>query len=1124
MNQEKKLFRISQLLSRFRDQVTILNSNGEFSINIHAENILIKILNLLYNCELVNVNYHENKNYPSIDLRDEKNKKAFQITATSSFEKVKHTLKKYKEMEMYKNFSELYIFIITDKNKSYDQDKINEITEERFVFENKNVIDRGSIYKRLNEINDLDIISKILELLEQQFADENKQDKWDKYCEGLEAYDQYMIEMHKHLDIRGFSPRIDSRQVKIGLENIFIQLNLLQERSQLKDEHEDYFDKDNLQQTKLEEIIEGQSRIIILGDPGSGKTTLLKHLAYIICKNRKLNTSYTDLIPVCVRCVDYSKYYEKYQKSIAEYLVDHLDKKYQILFLNGLVQGNLILLFDGLDEINNIKLRHDIVRQIDSFIAQHTKIKIVATSRTVGYQETRLSGHFAHYEVQDFDKNQIMEFAKNWYLTIAEDSDKDIKNANERAMNLIKSISRNVSVLRLAKNPLLVTIIALIDYQGTSLPEKRSELYQIATYTFLENWVNQRRNARKITFDKRGLIEILSPIAFYMHTNCSNGLIEEESFNKLLTESYKSIFPYVLQKEMQKDIRDIIDFIREDAGFIFEKGRDVNSNPLFGFVHLTFQEYFASIEFATKWKEGIFEKSLSDYIFSSNWHEIILLSASQFRLSDQPRIGRQKASEFISDIYSVDDNFPEMNRPLKLIMNVLLDEVEIMPDLFNNIINRIFDIIKISINEPINKYKSIGNLKYLLGDLLETRVYGKFVLEKILTEIRLSSDYKMINELVDIINISSKIDYVQNSLIEILKGDNVMLKKILFENNTVWPIREITKNEVFKKEIIKYVNSSEFISEYGGIPTQYIYSFVKEESQHFLSEQNKEENDDRTELIREIILALKKIDNLEIRQDLANEVLRSVSFGKSNNLIEYRNTLIEELPEIKTEEIDKYIKRHVKEEAMNLSGEKIATINNACCYKSLQNELIFCDNNFNAIARVKYPINQNKKELVNLFQHDLDEIVKFLNLISPIVLYKKDEFRITSSDDLELYLKYRNKLSYNVKLENEIGILLNFIFALPFNEDIIRTYFEPIIQLRYGFYKETKMDSKNGIFIKRIKESTLELYQKFYIIYLVGERNDYLEYIEPTIELFRNSTDIAIRNKLYELLSKVMAN
>ena len=65
MNQQKLLFRISQLLSRFTEQVKILNSNGEFSINIHAENILINILNIIYDCNLKNINYEEGKTYQS---------------------------------------------------------------------------------------------------------------------------------------------------------------------------------------------------------------------------------------------------------------------------------------------------------------------------------------------------------------------------------------------------------------------------------------------------------------------------------------------------------------------------------------------------------------------------------------------------------------------------------------------------------------------------------------------------------------------------------------------------------------------------------------------------------------------------------------------------------------------------------------------------------------------------------------------------------------------------------------------------------------------------------------------------------------------------------------------------
>ena len=102
MNQQAKLFRISQLLSRFSEQVKILNINGEFSINIHAENILIKLFNTLYNCNLKNVNYEENKVYPSIDLRDYESRIAVQVTATSKLEKIKHSLSEFIDNDLYK--------------------------------------------------------------------------------------------------------------------------------------------------------------------------------------------------------------------------------------------------------------------------------------------------------------------------------------------------------------------------------------------------------------------------------------------------------------------------------------------------------------------------------------------------------------------------------------------------------------------------------------------------------------------------------------------------------------------------------------------------------------------------------------------------------------------------------------------------------------------------------------------------------------------------------------------------------------------------------------------------------------------------------------------------------------
>ena len=98
MYQEDVMRRIRTFLARFQAEVEIDNSNGEFSINIHAENVLLKVLNAAYGLNLENVNYVEGKTYAGIDLRDNANRVAFQITSTGTVEKVVHTLKEWIKM------------------------------------------------------------------------------------------------------------------------------------------------------------------------------------------------------------------------------------------------------------------------------------------------------------------------------------------------------------------------------------------------------------------------------------------------------------------------------------------------------------------------------------------------------------------------------------------------------------------------------------------------------------------------------------------------------------------------------------------------------------------------------------------------------------------------------------------------------------------------------------------------------------------------------------------------------------------------------------------------------------------------------------------------------------------
>lgn len=181
MQQQELLLSISKYLSRFREQVKTLNRNGEFSINIHAENVLIGILNIVFDVDLENVNYSEGKNYDTIDLRDKNGNLAIQITATSSITKIKDTLTGYLAKEHYKKFKKLKVLILTGRQDKYSQDAFDKISQHFYHFDgNEDVIDLSTIYLLLNQQNDLAKISLVKNLLESQFSDISSQDNIGK--------------------------------------------------------------------------------------------------------------------------------------------------------------------------------------------------------------------------------------------------------------------------------------------------------------------------------------------------------------------------------------------------------------------------------------------------------------------------------------------------------------------------------------------------------------------------------------------------------------------------------------------------------------------------------------------------------------------------------------------------------------------------------------------------------------------------------------------------------------------------------------------------------------------------------------------------------------------------------
>ena len=573
------------------------------------------------------------------------------------FEKIKELARNY-------GISDMDDFVSDFENELRLQDEFREIITE------------------IRKTKDLDRIAENTEALKKYLVGEDPEKLLNDYFESIEN-------RYGYLDLKGFSPRIGRKEiVKIPLNDIFIPLKFVDEAkidySEARDGETGY-GKSGAKIIGMADL-RGYDRCVILGDPGSGKTTLLKRFA---CETR----SY---IPIYVRITDYSEKMSQFSDLYS--FVVNSDSKYKNLFKWAIENGKALILLDGLDEVIDVAHRMKVSEEIRKLLTSFLNNKYVVTSRLIGYESVRLAG-FEHFIIQPFERKDIEHFAKRWYRAIAEESDKDLKEAEKNANALIEAIFRNKSIERLTTNPLLMTIIALIHYRGEKLPNRRLELYQVCAETMLESWVLQRIPSEEYLKDKDALIEILSPVAFYIHATSPRGLIDEDTFMENMIDVMVSE-QGIDKRSAKKEAKEIGRYLEEENGLFMEKGKE-DGKSLYGFFHLSFQEYFAALELVDKWKKG--QIDLNKYVFDSRWLEIVRLGAAD--LGSAAKRGRYEATEFVKAILNVEDDFEEAKRPLILAGYILSDDVKlehaienkIIGDLFNEYLNTDYDELRRSI-------------------------------------------------------------------------------------------------------------------------------------------------------------------------------------------------------------------------------------------------------------------------------------------------------------------------------------------------------------------------------------------------------------------------------------------
>jgi hypothetical protein len=150
MKRAEYLTLITDSLGVLSYQVEYRNSINLYDINIVAEDFFRDFLNLVYDYKLINLNSID-KNTSSIDLGDKESSLSIQVTSDNSSTKIKKTIDKFNENNLYKQYKRLVILILTQKKKY----TATFSTEGKFSFDKKS--DVWDFKKIISDIRDLDI-------------------------------------------------------------------------------------------------------------------------------------------------------------------------------------------------------------------------------------------------------------------------------------------------------------------------------------------------------------------------------------------------------------------------------------------------------------------------------------------------------------------------------------------------------------------------------------------------------------------------------------------------------------------------------------------------------------------------------------------------------------------------------------------------------------------------------------------------------------------------------------------------------------------------------------------------------------------------------------------------------
>jgi len=262
-------------------------------------------------------------------------------------------------------------------------------------------------------------------------------------------------------------------------------------------------------------------------------------------------------------------------------------------------QTGAMILLDGLDECGDARKRERVlaaVRELRQSAGPNCRFLLTARPYAWPDGPDPAKGVYA---LADLNDGQVELFITRWYDALLKRGWRSPGEAERKREDLLQAWWR-ADMESLARNPLLLTLMATLHSNKGRLPDDRADLYQESVDLLLLRWNRQigADQALLDALDKPGLklADIrrrLDELAFNIHEENSGedgtaDIPEHRLVNALLP---------LLDSKDKADL--VVYYIEKRAGLLIGQG-EKHGEPQFSFPHRTFQEFLAASHLANQ--------------------------------------------------------------------------------------------------------------------------------------------------------------------------------------------------------------------------------------------------------------------------------------------------------------------------------------------------------------------------------------------------------------------------------------------------------------------------------------------------------------------------------------------